>query len=286
MKTPDCLQRFIFENSHVRGEHVQLDRSIQEIIGQRKYPLVISKYLRQIAVVACLLSATIKFKGRLTIQFQSSGAFSLLVAQYTHDRRIRALARFDETKASGDFKKCFEQGELVVSVLQDNQTVAYQSIVPLSGKSVAQAMEDYFFQSVQLPTKIFIATRVKQGVGFLLQKLPDTKLEAKEEILWEHVITLANTLTEKELLALDLSNLLFRLFQEESIRIFAPEKIKFSCNCSKFRMEGPVGMMGEEEAMSLLSTHKMIEVTCDFCGESYRFERQEVEAIFSTKNCH
>ena len=43
-----------------------------------------------------LLAATLKFRGTLTLQLQGAGAVSLLVAQCTHDFRLRAVARFDE----------------------------------------------------------------------------------------------------------------------------------------------------------------------------------------------
>ena len=41
----DSLQRFVFENSDIRGEIVRLDQSYQTIMQQHKYPESIFKML-------------------------------------------------------------------------------------------------------------------------------------------------------------------------------------------------------------------------------------------------
>ena len=69
MNNKDMIQRFIFENANVRGEVVRLNTSFQTIIHQHAYPKAIQKIIGEILATSCLLNATIKTAGRLTVQF-------------------------------------------------------------------------------------------------------------------------------------------------------------------------------------------------------------------------
>ena len=60
------------------------------------HPAAVNELLGEAVAAAVLLAATLKFRGTLTFQLQGNGAVSLLVAQCTHDFRLRAVARCDE----------------------------------------------------------------------------------------------------------------------------------------------------------------------------------------------
>src|SRR6201997_5836555 len=105
MNTPaainhDQVRRFIFENQPVRGHWVHLESAWRELHAHATYPRPVTELLGQAVVASVLLAATLKFRGTLTFQLQGNGAVRLLVAQCTHDFRLRALARFDERAAS------------------------------------------------------------------------------------------------------------------------------------------------------------------------------------------
>ena len=70
MNNTDIIQRFIFNDTDVRGEIVRLTHSFQTIVGQHAYPPAIQHMLGEALTVACLLNAIIKIPGRLTVQFQ------------------------------------------------------------------------------------------------------------------------------------------------------------------------------------------------------------------------
>jgi len=80
MKNQDILQRFLFENIPIRGEIVHLKQSFQVIIKQHEYSPLVQAVLGEALALICLLTATIKFKGRMTLQFQGRGKLKLLLA--------------------------------------------------------------------------------------------------------------------------------------------------------------------------------------------------------------
>src|ERR1700719_3762263 len=92
----DQVRRFIFEKQPVRGHWVRLEGAWRELRAHTDYPPAVSELLGQAAAASVLLAATLKFRGTLTFQLQGDGAVGLLVAQCTHDFRLRAVARYDE----------------------------------------------------------------------------------------------------------------------------------------------------------------------------------------------
>src|SRR5215469_7261635 len=89
----DRVRRFIFENRPVRGHWVRLESAWRELRAHTDYPPEVTELLGQALVASVLLASTLKFRGTLTFQLQGNGAVSLLVAQCTHDFRVRAVAR-------------------------------------------------------------------------------------------------------------------------------------------------------------------------------------------------
>ena len=96
----DYVRRFIFEQRPVRGHWVHLQRAWRELRAHSAYPAPVRELLGEAVAAAVLLAATLKFRGTLTLQLQGSGAVNLLVAQCTHDFRLRAVARFDEERVA------------------------------------------------------------------------------------------------------------------------------------------------------------------------------------------
>ncbi len=282
MDNVDSTQRFIFEEANIRGELVHLNDSFITIMQQHNYPKFIQQFLGEVLVAAVLLAGTIKFEGELTIQLETNGPIDLLVAKCTDTFNIRGLADWKEDVKAGDLVEAFGQGKLVITIQPRKKTNYYQSIVPLAHRSVAEAIEHYFFQSEQLSTRLWLAVNDHSAAGMLLQLMPDVKAEEKENY-WEHVVTLANTTKRDELLTLDNMVLLHRLYHEEDLRVFDEKPVNFRCTCTVERMEGAILTMGEEESNLLLKTNKEIAVTCEYCNHTFSFDKVDVARIFAER---
>jgi molecular chaperone Hsp33 len=135
-------------------------------------------------------------------------------------------------------------------------------------------------RSEQLPTRIYTAIGNEHAAGMLLQVLP-SELHTVDQESWAEVITLADTLTHQEIIELENKELLHRLYHEHDVRLFDEEPITFKCRCSIDRMQNAILTLGEKEAFSILSTSKEIEVKCEYCSNTYAFDKGQVEAIFN-----
>jgi molecular chaperone Hsp33 len=275
----DTLQNFIFDNHPVRGEIVRLDNTFQTIINQHSYAPIVRQLLAESLLAVSLLYGISKHEGKLILQFQGTGALSLLSVRCTHDYHLRGVVQCSEEISTKDsLIEALGQGTLSLTYEPENHGQRYQSMVEVKGHSVAKAIEDYFAQSEQLATRIILASDEKTAVGFMLQQLP-AKDQEKEES-WNHVLTLAESLTEDEMLNLDNHTLLHRLYHQEQVRVFTPHALQFGCSCSLYKMENAIIGLGKEEALKILKERDTIEVTCEFCHHHYEFDRVDVESLF------
>ncbi len=280
MNDKDILQRFLFENAPVRGELVHLNESYQTIIQQHAYPPLIRQLLGEALAVVCLLSALIKGTGRLTVQFRGQGKLKLLLAQCDHSFNLRGIVQYEGELSQNELLEAQQQGVLAIMVDSDGPNAAqYQGIVAWHGESLTNAIEGYFMQSEQLPTRLWLAVSDTSVAGLLLQVLPEEKPEQLRND-WEHLILLTETIKPVELLKLPNAALLHRLYSQEEVRVFEQMPIVFRCTCSVKRCENAILVLGQEEAEQELKGKQKISVTCEFCNKEYHFDRVDVAAIF------
>jgi molecular chaperone Hsp33 len=277
MKDSDTLRRFVFEGAGVRGALVHLEASWQAVLERHPYPRAVQAPFGQSLAAVMLLSSTIKFDGALILQVEAEGPLRTLVAQATDQRTLRGLARWEgEVPEGASLADAFGAGRLVLTASAPGGE-RYQGVVALEGASLAGALESYFAQSEQLPTRLWLAADGKRAAGLLLQRLPGA---TGDEDAWPRAALLADTLRDAELLQLGAEALLRRLFNEETVRLFEPEPVAFRCGCSRERVEGLLRALGRAEVDEALAAQDAIEVTCEFCNRLYRVDRVEAELLF------
>jgi molecular chaperone Hsp33 len=279
----NTLQRFVFENSDIRGEIVSLDSSWQSVLKRRAYPPAIRTLLGEITAATILLSATIKIDGTLAIQFKGKSKLQLLISETTNSCTFRAMAKWkNNDEINQKDTHLLNNGVLAVTITPRESGQPYQGLVEVGEKSIQEAVENYMEKSEQLTTRLWLASDDQKIAGILLQKLPKT-YDAESEA-WNRITTLASTITDEELLTLNPKNILRRLFHEETIRIFEEQKIDFSCSCSEERTEQMLQSLGEMEARSILAEQDSVDITCEFCGKKYIYSSSGVDRIFSNRS--
>lgn len=284
MASQDQFQRFIFEHSQVRGAWVQLGDSFREIINQAPYPDSVRQLLGESLVASVLMSSTLKFEGTLSLQAAGEGALRTLMAECSHDRKIRGLARFDEQAMSGEtLHELLGQSRMAITITPENGQ-RYQGVVPREADNLAGCLEEYFERSEQIATSLFLFADGDTAAGLLLQRLPGHTEE--DDDLWNRVNHLARTVEAEELLKLDSETLLHRLFHEETVRLYEPEPVEFRCSCSRERTLAALESIGKEECYSILDEQGSIDMDCQFCHANYRFNRNDIDHLFTGHTLH
>jgi len=280
MPDNDRLFRFIIENTPVRGELVHLNATWQAILERSDYPDNVRNLLGEAMAACALLAATIKFDGSLILQIRGDGPLHLLVAQATADGTLRGVARWNDDVPAHDLQAIFGNGQMVMTI-EPTQGDPYQGIIALQGERLKDAIENYFSQSEQLNTVLWLASDQQACAGFLLQEMPGYD---EDDEAWERAYHLAATLTAEEILQLPTKELLHRLFHEDDVRLFEPEPVSFRCSCSRDRIASMLLSLGPKEVQDILQEQGKIKVDCEFCNAHYEFDSVDVEALFAGAN--
>lgn len=278
MSSADQLQRFIFDDADVRGVLVGLDNSYQQTLDRHDYPAPVRRLLGEMLAAVALLSATLKFEGRLSLQASGDGVLSMLMSECTHQNHLRGIARIDGEIEGETLLELFGHGQLIITIEPD-QGRRYQGVVPLDQPDLARCLEQYFAHSEQLATRIVLCTDGQHAAGMLLQALPSSNQEQGFAENWNRISHLGATLSDQELLELDNETLLVRLFHEEHVRLYAPSELVFKCNCSKDRCLGALRTLSDAELDEMLDERGSIEMDCQFCNSRYQIDPVEVEQM-------
>jgi len=283
MSNKDQIQRFMFDQLGARGQLVGLQESYQEAVSNHDYPAAIQQLLGEFMTAAVLLSTTIKFDGSLTLQAQGDGELSLIMAECRHNQEVRGVARWEgeQLPSSADFKALLGNGRMAVTITPDKGQ-RYQGIISLEGDSIANCLENYFQQSEQLQTRVWLTTEPGHSAsGLLIQVLPQAQEAVQDVDGWDRICQLSDTLSNEELSRLQNEDILHRLYHEEVVRVFPASDVQFKCSCSAYRTLQAIVSMGKEEMEEIFSEQPQITVRCEFCNSGYEVTQDDINEYLS-----
>jgi molecular chaperone Hsp33 len=286
----DALQSFSLPAANARGAVVRLEDAWDEVAGRSEHPAAVTELLGEALAAAALLTAHAKIDGRLSLQLRGPGPVRMLFAECTAEGTVRGIAQVDEeTTGAGLTRDVRELGEgAVLAITIENhagpgrEPRRYQGLVPLESESLQGALEDYFRQSEQLPTRILLAADGHRVAGLLLQRVPGEGghgATGDDADGWLRATALMDTLGQRELLDVPSLELLHRLFHEEEVRVPPARPLRFACSCSRARVADVLSSLGEEEALAA-AVEGVAEIRCEFCGERYHFDADAIAGLF------
>ena len=275
---------------------VRLGPALENIVAPHGYPQVVALLLAQALALAALLAGSLKFDGLFTLQVQTDGPVSLIVADATSAGDLRGYARFDSDRlASGS---PLGEGFLAFTIDQGPDTDRYQGIVELNGDSLEACAQRYFQQSEQLDTAFRMAARPPGGDGgpaeagwqaaaVMVQRMPlgpaspiFTAEEAGEA--WTRARILLASARDAELLDLDPERMLYRLYHADGLERHTSRPLRAACRCSAERVARTLKSFPREEIDSLRDDEGRVEVVCEFCKAKYLFDAAGLERLYQS----
>lgn len=304
----DSVLPFAVEPLDVRGRVARLGPSLDHILSQHRYPAPVARLLGEAVVLTVLLGSSLKIEGRFQLQTRSEGAVDMLVVDFDAPDRLRAFARYDAQRLEFAERgtELLGKGHLAFTIDQGNDMSRYQGVVALEGQGLEEAAHQYFRQSEQIPTfvRLAVAENVTGGGavwragGIMLQFLPSSPERQRqadlhpgdapegheteplaEDDAWSEAKILAGTIEDHELVDPTLSSerLLYRLFHERGVKVFAPQTVHDACRCSRDGIARMLRNFTPQERQDMIGDNGKIGVTCEFCSTFREFEPEELE---------
>lgn len=277
----DTVHRFLFEDLDIRGALVQLGPSWEEMNSRRDYAPPVRNLLGEMAAVTALIGSNLKSPGRLSFQLRGHGAVSMLVMDCNEKLQLRGMARSGlsaeaEVNVKG-IEELLGDGQLVLTLQPQAAQSPYQSVVPLSGSSVAAVFEHFLEQSEQQPARLWLAATESAACGLFLQKLPNADILDPDG--WDRIEALAATVKPAELL-LPAETLLTRLFNAENVRLFEPRQAAWHCPRDEEKVRNMLLSLGRDEVETMLADAELVAIEDEICGHEYRFGPEILDELF------
>ncbi|MFQ6546925.1 Hsp33 family molecular chaperone HslO [Aestuariibius sp. 2305UL40-4] len=307
----DTVLPFQLDISDIRGRTARLDGTLDAILAQHNYPPQIEALVAEMALLTALIGQTVKLRWKLSLQVRGDGPARLIATDYyapeTEDgpARIRAWASYDEERLNAAVPpfELIGKGYFAILIDQGEGMTPYQGITPIAGSSLASCAETYFAQSEQLPTRFELSFGRSQqpggpetwrAGGVMLQHMPKASpfakgdggsadgglltasdmLDGEDEENWSRANLLLDTVDELELIGptVQPTDLLVRLFHEETPRVFDPQPVRFGCTCSAERVRESLSIYSDRDIGHMTTDDGIVTADCQFCGAHYEFQ--------------
>lgn len=288
---------FAIPHRHARGRLVRLGPTLTTVLAAHAYPPAIERLLAEALTLVALIGSTLKDRdAQLTMQSKSeTGVVRLLVCDY-RGGAVRGYVDYDadrlaDAPAEPTLFALFGQTYLAITFDLATSGERYQGIVPLDGETLAEAAESYFVQSEQIPSLVRVGVERRAdgstvAGGLFLQHLPEgedgrerlhTRLDHPE---WEHVAALGRTVQAGELAdpQLPLEALLWRLFNEDEVRLLGDTPLARGCRCDGNHIRSVLAKFPDEERRAMADERGIIRVDCHFCAQVFELPVEGVAA--------
>ena len=304
----DTVLPFTLGRSDIRGRVARLDGVLDNVLAQHDYPPVVEAAVAEAALLTALIGQTIALRWKLSLQIRGDGPLRLIATDYygpTEDgepARLRAYASYDadQLDPNGDPFAQTGKGFFALLIDQGEGTKPYQGITPLSGGNLATCAQTYFAQSEQIPTRFSLTYGRAQepgqpeswrAGGIMLQHMPkasplmakdeatgdqgllsaDDLLEDDDSENWTRANALLDTVEEMELIGPSLppTDLLVRLFHEETPIAYDAQPIRFGCTCSEQKVRQSMSIYSTKDLKHMTTDEGTLTADCQFCGSHY-----------------
>ncbi|TLM63141.1 MAG: Hsp33 family molecular chaperone HslO [Deltaproteobacteria bacterium] len=284
----DHLVRLITRDGTLRAVAAETTLLVEECRHRQQTDPTATVALGRIATAAALMGGLLKGEQRLALIVEGSGPLKRLQAETDAHGRVRATLKVpvaDLPPRDGRFDVAGAVGHAgFLHVIKDlGLKEPYRGMVQLATSEIGDDLATYFATSEQIPSSVALGValdhdmRVTAAGGFLLQLLPggDPALVEQLEGRLAHLPPPTTLLRQ----GVAPTAILERLLDGIPTTPLGQIPLEFACSCSRAQVSGVLRLLGAAELDEILAEQGEATVTCDFCKEPYRFEREELEAI-------
>ena len=227
-------------------------------------------------------------KDILTLQIQCNGPIGGLTVTADANADVKGYVNNKDVMLPPSSKGKLDVGRAVdlgvLNVIKDmGLKEPYVGQTHLVSGEIAEDLTYYFATSEQVPSSVALGVlmnkdnTVRRAGGFIIQLMPF----AEESVIARLEEKIAGISGITDLLDKDMTPemILDYVLGEFGLEMNDKLPTKFSCNCSKDRVERAIVSIGKKDIQEMIDDNKPIEVNCHFCNTNYTFELNELKDI-------
>ena len=281
----DYIVRAAAANTQIRAFAAVTTELVEEARERHSTSPVATAALGRLLTGGVMMGSMMKNKeDMLTLQIKCSGQIGGLTVTADSQGNVKGYVHNPDVMLPPKNGKLDVGGALGQGVLTVIKDMGLKE--PYSGQTILQTGEDltyYFATSEQVPSSVGLGVlmekdnTVRCAGGFIVQVMPFIedkvleKLEQNIQNIQSVTSMLDNGHTPEEMLGHVLEGL--------DLEVTDTLPARFSCNCSKERIEKAIISIGKKEIQSMIDDGKEVEVKCHFCNTAYTYSVDELKEL-------
>jgi len=286
----DILKHIISDKYGLSFIYVDVSKTASTLEQRHLNGPATAEVLGQSLVGAALISSRLKGNSeRITFQLKVDGPLGGAIVEAGHDGCLRGytdVKLLDEVDGREGVKEneVFGDNGTLNVIRSDEGGIIYSGQVNISPPNIRTVTARYLNQSEQVPTGIEIYSkmhdfRIEKMKGLMIQKLPDADTEK-----FVHVLEKIEDGSVKALLGKMASIDHFAdLFEINDLELINEKELKFGCRCNYEKSLMIMQSLEIIELQDIIKKKEMQQVTCHFCGETYKIKWEDLQSVLLEK---
>jgi molecular chaperone Hsp33 len=235
-----------------------------------------------------LMGGLLKGGQSVALKFEGNGPLGKMIIEAEGDGAVRGyvanpLAEAEPVEGRWNVPGVLGRaGFLTVAKDDGRGKEPYRGMVQLKSSEIGDDLAAYLAESEQTPSAVGVAVSLAIGGtiavcgGFLVQALPradDSEIDAVMAHI-RRIEQLSTLLAES-----GTDGVLATLMGDIPYNSLETRELFFRCGCSRSKVEQALYSLGSAGLKEIRENEGFAEVTCEFCRQKYRFDKEELKRI-------
>ena len=288
----DLLEKGLTAGTRLRVTYVEVTMAAKALEARHLCgPVAAAALAEGLAGVALLSADAATADEAWMLRVNASGPIGGMLVEGTGAGYLRGftnrkiLPGLDEQQPVETAAAWGDSGSIqIVSTLPGR--VLNQAVLNVNPPQIRPALARYFNHSVQIPTGCCIRVVADDGGvlsarGLLVQKMVDSDTDAFIAVLEEMESERMGSLLSARVQPKGIAGVLGHLPGFAGMENRENRELCFRCRCSKERVLKVLGTLEADELEALIRNHEPQDVTCHMCGQGYRANEDDLQAVLA-----
>lgn len=288
----NILKKYLAYDGMVKVVLVNGTKMVSEARNIHNLSNVTTAALGRTLIMTAIMSSKLKDKdNRITVQIKGDGPIGSIVACGNSNLDIKGYVSVPDVELSlndiGKLDVAKAVGKGYLNVIKDiglkEPYIGYSNLVT---SEIAEDFAYYFVTSEQTPCAVALGVniskenKVDMAAGYIIEPLPD----CSEDII-DIIESINMNISSVTGLMMDLDNMddvAKTITGDNNIVCIEELNPSYKCDCSTSRIDKTIIALGKDEAFKILEeNNNVVEVNCNFCNKTYKYNKEMVEKLFS-----
>ena len=288
----NILKKYLAYDGMVKVVLVNGTKMVSEARNIHNLSNVTTAALGRTLIMTAIMSSKLKDKdNRITVQIKGDGPIGSIVTCGNSNLDIKGYVSVSDVELPlndiGKLDVAKAVGKGYLNVIKDiglkEPYIGYSKLVT---SEIAEDFAYYFVTSEQTPCAVALGVniskenKVDMAAGYIIEPLPD----CSEDII-DIIESINMNISSVTGLMMDLDNMddvAKTITGDNNIVCIEELNPSYKCDCSTSRIDKTIIALGKDEAFKILEeNNNKIEVNCNFCNKTYKYNKEMVEKLFS-----